>query len=151
MSYKSILRAVIKRAFDDVALFYKGSKDREALSHAKSALLWIQGKDKKNPNILDDSSLDEFMSFHNLCRVLRLPYTEMVTYATMMSEGTHEQFYKTHPVIVWSSDEHRDAAQAHNVYLADRAESFLRAEWILSTGDDYNDSDFKRKDRGCQK
>lgn len=137
MSHRSILRAVIKRAFDDVSLFYKNSKDKEALSNAKSALLWIQGKDKKNPRVLDDSSLDEFMSFRNLCRVLRLPYFEMVTYATMMAEGTHEQFHKTHPVIVWASDESRDDAQSHNIYLADRAEGFLRSQWILSTPDDY--------------
>ena len=151
MSYKCILRAVIKRAFDDVSLFYKNSKDKEALSTAKSALLWIQGKDRKNPRVLDDASLDEFMSFRNICRVLRLPYFEMVTYANMMAEGTHEQFHKIHPVIVWASDESRDDAHSHNIYLADRAEGFLRSQWVLSATDDHDSEVDNRKCRGFVK
>lgn len=145
MSHKSILRAVIKRAFDDVSLFYKSSKDKEAATYAKSALLWIQGADKKDPAILDEPALDQYMAFSNLCSVLRLPYAEMVTYATMIAEGTHEQFHETHPVIVWASDEHSDDAQTHNVHLANRAESFLRNEWVIST-----DSDFTRGEHKCE-
>lgn len=133
MSHESVLRAVIRRAYEDLSLIYKKPGDSESQRLAEHARLWIFGLNINSSVRFEDERLDDFMSFKNLCESLRLPYYEMITYAEKVVEGEHEQFRKNHRVIVWSTDEYSRSAFEDNISIGVRAESVLRAERIIST------------------
>lgn len=133
MGYESVLRAVIRRAYEDLSLIYKKPKDQESRRLAEHARLWIFGQGGNMSSDPEDEILDNFMSFKNLCESLKLPYSEMITYAEKVIEGEHEQFRKNQRVIVWSSEEHSWGALEDNISIGLRAESVLRTERIIST------------------
>lgn len=133
MGHESVLRAVIRRAYEDLALIYKKPKDPESQRLAEQARLWIFGESGLSAVDEEEVKLNDFMSFKNLCESLRLPYYEMITYAEKVVEGKHEQFSKNRRVVVWSTDEYSWSAFEDNFSIGLRAESVLRAEWIINT------------------
>lgn len=131
MGHECVLRAVIRRAYEDLALIYKKPKDPESLRLAEQARLWIFGESCVSAIDEEEEKLNDFMSFKNLCESLRLPYYEMITYAESVVEGKHEQFSKNQRVVVWGTDEYSWSAIEDNFSLGLRAESVLRDEWII--------------------
>ena len=73
MSHESVLRAVIRRAYEDLSLIYKKPGDSESQRLAEHARLWIFGLNINSSVRFEDERLDDFMSFKNLCESLRLP------------------------------------------------------------------------------
>lgn len=133
MSHESVLRAVIRRAYEDLSLIYKKPNDSESQRIAEQARLWIFGQNGNVAVSLEDERLDDFMSFKNLCESLRLPYYEMITYAEKVVEGEHEQFRENQRIVVWSTNEYSWSAFEDNVSIGIRAESVLRAERLINT------------------
>lgn len=132
MGHESVLRAVIRRAYEDLSLIYRKPEDSESQRLAEQARLWIFGQNGSIAVSPEDERLDDFMSFKNLCESLRLPYYEMITYAEKVVEGEHEQFRENQRAIVWSTDEYSWSAFEDNISIGIRAESVLRAERIIS-------------------
>ena len=133
MSHESVLRAVIRRAYEDLSLIYKKPNDSESQRIAEQARLWIFDQNGNVAVSLEDERLDAFMSFKNLCESLRLPYYEMITYAEKVVKGEHEQFRENQRIVVWSTDEYSWSAFEDNVSIGIRAESVLRAERLINT------------------
>ena len=119
MGSEDLLRAVIKRAFDDLSLLHKRSDDPDSHALAEYARVWIFGVETAS------GPLDDFMGFKNLCESLRLPYHEMIKYAKTLVEGEHEQFRENKRAIVWSSEEYTRATFAGDIDLELGAQGLL--------------------------
>ena len=130
MSHEGLLRAVIRRAYEDLSLIYKKPKDSESQILAEHARLWIFDQSSDTRVSQEGDRLDNFMSFKNLCESLRLPYYEMITYAEKVVEGEHDQFRENKRIVVWDTDEYSWNALEDNICAGLRAEGVLRAEWI---------------------
>jgi len=148
VNHEYVLRAVIKRAYEDLSLLYKKPHDEESQRLAENARLWIFGISVSKDCSSEGSDLDEFMSLRSLCESLRLPYYEMIAYADKVVRGEHEQFRESKRVIVWSTDEYSRGAVEHNIGMGARAESFLRAERTVNTGYNNEYTGFRESYKG---
>ena len=79
---RRLLLAVVRRAFEDIKYLFTDAKDELGLA----ACLWVQGK----AEIVEPE--DEFMSFENICSLLRLPHNTMIAYSVAVQEGRHAEF-----------------------------------------------------------
>lgn len=79
---RQLLLAVVRRAFEDIRYLFTDEKDELGLA----ACSWVQGKTE----IVEPE--DEFMSFENICSLLRLPHNTMVAYSVAVQEGRHAEF-----------------------------------------------------------